>query len=412
MRRVVITGLGALTPLGDSVSVYWKNLLAGVNGISRINKFDPSDFYSQIAGQLPEDFDPTKRLDRKEIRKQDPYAIYALYAATEAVQDAGVAEGVDKTKVGVLIASGIGGISTLEREQTVLLEKGPRRVSPYLVPTMIPDIASGLVAMKWGFMGPNFCVVSACASASHGIGTAFRTIQHGDADVMITGGSESPITPLSLAGFSSMRALSSRNQEPEKASRPFDAERDGFVMGEGAGVLVLEELEHAKARGAKIYAELVGYAATADAHHITAPHPEGTGAFLSMKRALDDASLGPEDIDYINAHGTSTPLNDKAETQAIKSIMGKRAYDIAVSSTKSMTGHLLGASGAVELIATVLSVKEDVVHPTRNQEHPDPDCDLDYVPEGSRSMTVRAALSNSFGFGGHNATLVVKKYTE
>ncbi len=409
MRRVVITGMGVLTPIADNLKDYWKGLLEGANGIGRITKFDPSDYYCQIAGEL-KGFDPLKRLDRKEIRKQDPFVVYALYAAAEAVEDAGIAEGVDPRRVGVIIASGIGGVGTMERELRVLLEKGPNRVSPYLVPTMIPDMASGMVAMKWGFMGPNFCVVSACASSSHAVGVALQAIRAGEADVVIAGGAEAPITPLSLAGFSSARALSKRNHEPERASRPFDAERDGFVMGEGAAVLVLEELEHAKGRGAKIYAELAGYGASADAYHITAPHPEGEGAYLSMKWALEDAGVNPDEVDYINAHGTSTKLNDKVETLAIKRLFGERAYKIPVSSTKSMIGHLLGAAGAAELVATVMSVHEDVVHPTRNYENPDPECDLDYVPEGARELPVRVAISNSFGFGGHNATLVVRKF--
>jgi len=410
MRRVVVTGLGALTPIGDNVKDYWAALLAGANGVSRVEKFDPSEYYSQIAAQV-KNLDPTKRLDPKEIRKQDDYTVYALFAAAETMEDSGLlgAE-IDKTRVGVIIASGIGGIGTLEREEAVLLGKGPNRVSPYLVPTMIPDMAAGLVSMKYGFMGPNFCVVSACASSSHAIGVSMRAIQYGEADAIVAGGSEAPITPLSLAGFSSMRALSSRNNEPERASRPFDAERDGFVIGEGAGIVVLEELEHAKKRGAKIYAELAGYAATADAHHITAPHPEGLGAFLVMKRALEDAGVNTDEVDYVNAHGTSTPLNDKAETEAIKKLFGDRAYRLAVSSTKSMIGHLLGASGVAEFIATTLSVQSQVVHPTRNYEHPDPECDLDYVPEGAREMGIRVAISNSFGFGGHNACLVVKRF--
>jgi len=410
MRRVVVTGLGALTPIGDNVKDYWAALLAGANGVSRVEKFDPSEYYSQIAAQV-KNLDPTKRLDPKEIRKQDDYTVYALFAAAETMEDSGLlgAE-IDKTRVGVIIASGIGGIGTLEREEAVLLGKGPNRVSPYLVPTMIPDMAAGLVSMKYGFMGPNFCVVSACASSSHAIGVSMRAIQYGEADAIVAGGSEAPITPLSLAGFSSMRALSSRNNEPERASRPFDAERDGFVIGEGAGIVVLEELEHAKKRGAKIYAELAGYAATADAHHITAPHPEGLGAFLVMKRALEDAGVNADEVDYVNAHGTSTPLNDKAETEAIKKLFGDRAYRLAVSSTKSMIGHLLGASGVAEFITTTLSVQSQVVHPTRNYEHPDPECDLDYVPEGAREMDIRVAISNSFGFGGHNACLVVKRF--
>jgi len=410
MRRVVITGLGAVTPVGNSISRYWENLLAGANGIRRIERFDSSGFYSQIAGQIS-GFEPTTRLEPGEIRKQDSYAVFALYASAEAIEDASLIDpNLDKTRVGVILSSGIGGIAIMEREGAVLLEKGPGRVSPYLVPTMIPDIAAGLIAIKWGFTGPNFCLVSACASSTHGIGVAFRAIQHGEADVMVAGGAESPITPLSLAGFSSMRALSSRNDEPEKASRPFDAERDGFVMGEGAAAVILEELEHAKRRGARIYAEMAGYAATADAHHITAPHPEGLGAYLVMERALADAGLSTDDIDYINAHGTSTLLNDKAETRAIKRLFGERAYRIPVSSTKSMVGHMLGAAGAVECVATTLAVANDMVHPTRNYEHPDPDCDLDYVPGSARQVPVRAAISNSFGFGGHNACLAVKKF--
>jgi 3-oxoacyl-[acyl-carrier-protein] synthase II len=337
---------------------------------------------------------------------------YALYATYEAILDAGLSEGkFDPYRAGVIFSSGIGGIKTLEEEVIKLKEQGPRRVSPFLVPMMIVDITPGHIAMRYGFKGPNYSVVSACASSAHAIGDAYRLIKYGDADIVIAGGAEAPITPIGLAGFCSMRALSTRNDEPEKASRPFDKERDGFVMAEGAGAVVLEELEHALKRGAKIYAEVVGYGATADAYHITAPHPEGEGAVNSMRLAIEEAGISPEEVSYINAHGTSTPLNDAAETKAIKKLFGEYAYKIPVSSTKSMTGHLLGAAGAVEFIATVMSVYTDKIHPTRNYEFPDPECDLDYVPGTYRELTVNYALSNSFGFGGHNASLLVKKYS-
>ncbi len=408
-RRVVVTGLGTVNPLANDVPGYWQALLKGENGIGRITRFDVTGLPVQIAGEV-KNFDPLQRLSRKEIRRQDLYTVFALYATVEALEDAALLDSVDPYRVGVLIASGIGGVITLEQELRKLVAHGPEKVSPFLVPMMIPDMASGAVAMKYGFKGPNFCVVSACASSTNGIGEAYRMIQRGDADVMIAGGAEAPLTPLAVAGFSNMRALSTRNDEPHKASRPFDAERDGFVMGEGAGIVVLESLEHALQRGARIYAEITGYGATEDAYHITAPHPEGEGAYRSMLLALESAGLKPEDIGYINAHGTSTPLNDRIETQAIKRLFGEHAYRIPISSTKSMIGHLLGASGGAEFIATVLSVYHQKVHPTRNLEHPDPECDLDYVPEGAREVSIRHALTNSFGFGGHNASLVVSRF--
>ena len=413
MRRVVITGLGAITSLGEDVPTLWENLVKGKSGVSRIERFDPSGFRTQIAAEIKE-FDPKKRFPKGKIggvplRKLDRFLLYALWAADEAIKDSGILDSADPDRVGVLIASGIGGVETLEREVITGYTRGYNRISPYLVPMMIPDMASGLVAIEYGFKGPNYTVVSACASSANALGDALRLIRYGDADVMVVGGSEAPIIKTALAGFSSMRALSTRNDEPEKASRPFDAERDGFVMAEGAAVLILEEYEHAKRRGAKIYAELLGYGATADAHHITAPCEDGEGAVKAIRRALEDANVNPEDVDYINAHGTSTKLNDLAETRAIKKAFGPHAYRLAVSSTKSMTGHLLGGAGALEALATVKAIETGVVPPTINYEHPDPECDLDYVPNEAREMEVRYALSNSFGFGGHNAVLVFGK---
>ncbi|MEO0238604.1 MAG: beta-ketoacyl-ACP synthase II [candidate division WOR-3 bacterium] len=410
-RRVVVTGMGVVSPVGKSVKEFWEALLSAKNGIKLIDRFDVSLFPTKIAG-LIDDFHPEERIDPKELKRMDLVTQYALYATHEAILDAGLSEDkFDPYRAGVIFSSGIGGIKTLEEEVIKLKEQGPRRVSPFLVPMMIVDITPGHIAMRYGFKGPNYSIVSACASSSHAIGDAYRLIKYGDADIVIAGGSEASITPIGLAGFCSMRALSTRNDEPEKASRPFDKERDGFVMAEGAGVVVLEELEHALKRGAKIYAEVVGYGATADAYHITAPHPEGEGAVNSMRLAIEEAGISPEEVSYINAHGTSTQLNDAAETKAIKKLFGEYAYKIPVSSTKSMTGHLLGAAGAVEFIATVMSVYTDKIHPTRNYEFPDPECDLDYVPGTYRELTVNYALSNSFGFGGHNASLLVKKYS-
>ncbi len=413
MRRVVITGLGALTPLGHTVKETWENLVKGKSGVGYIDRFDTSALPVKIAAQV-KGFDPLSRLSQKEggvpIKKLDPFSIYALWAAEEAIEDSGILKSnFDPDRVGVIIASGIGGVETLEREIIVGYTKGYDKISPYLVPMMIPDMASGLIAIKYKFKGPNYCTVSACASSAHAIGDAFRLIRYGDADVMIVGGSEAPIIPTAVAGFASMRALSTRNHEPEKASRPFDRDRDGFVMGEGAAVLVLEEYEHAMKRGAKIYAEIVGYGATADAYHITAPCVDGEGAIKCMIMALKDAKISPDEVDYINAHGTSTKLNDSVETLAIKKVFGERAYKIPISSTKSMIGHLLGAAGAIEAIVTVMTIYTGTIHPTINYENPDPECDLDYVPNQSRKAEVRVALSNSFGFGGHNVSLVFKK---
>jgi 3-oxoacyl-[acyl-carrier-protein] synthase II len=416
VRRVVITGLGAITPLGQTVKETWENLVKGKSGVGYIDRFDTSNLPVKIAAQI-RNFDPLKRLSQKEagvpIKKLDLFSIYALWAAEEAIEDSALLKGpFDPDRVGVIIASGIGGVETLEREIIVGYTKGYDRISPYLIPMMIPDMASGLIAIKYRFKGPNYCTVSACASSAHAIGDAFRLIRYGDADVMVVGGSEAPIIPTAVAGFSSMKALSTRNDEPEKASRPFDRDRDGFVMGEGAAVLVLEEYEHAMRRGAKIYAELVGYGATADAYHITAPCADGEGAVKCMLRALEDAKLSPDEVDYINAHGTSTKLNDAVETLAIKKVFGERAYKIPVSSTKSMIGHLLGAAGAIEAVATIMTIHTGIIHPTINYENPDPECDLDYVPNEARKKEVNVAISNSFGFGGHNVCLVFKKFEE
>ncbi len=413
MRRVVITGLGALTPLGKDVNEFWNNLIEGKSGIRKIDRFDTSKLKTQIAGLLPTDFDPLQRLERKEagvpLSKLDRFALYALYCAVEVVEDAKLYN-VNPDRVGVIIASGIGGIETLVNEIKIGFEKGYDRVSPYLVPMMIPDMASGLVSIKFGFKGPNFCTVSACSSSAHAIGEAFRLIKYGDADVILAGGSEAPIIPIAIAGFNQIRALSTRNDEPQKASRPFDKLRDGFVMGEGAGMIVLEELEHAIKRGAKIYAEIVGYGQSADAYHITAPCVDGEGAIKCMLNAIKDAKIQPNEIDYINAHGTSTELNDKSETLAIKSIFGEYAYKIPISSTKSMIGHLLGGAGVVESIAVIKSIETGIIHPTINYEVPDPDCDLDYVPNVKREKKIIYALKNSFGFGGHNVSLIFKRF--
>ncbi len=409
-KRVVITGMGAVTPIGNNVKDFWNALLRGDNGVDIITRFDVSEFSVKIGAEV-KNFDPTLRIEKKEVRRMDRFTQYALFASGEAIDDSGLLKSeYDKYRVGILIASGIGGIETLGREFEVMKAKGVGRVSPFLVPMMIPNIAGGYVSIKYGFKGPNFCVVSACASASHAIGESYRMILRGEADVMITGGSEAPFTPLALAGFANMKALSARNEEPDRASRPFDRDRDGFVMGEGAGILVLEDYEHAIRRGARIYAEIVGYGVSADAYHITAPEPNAEGPSLSIKYALKDAGIQPEEIDYINAHGTSTPLNDRVETLAIKKVFGEYAYRIPISSTKSMIGHLLGAAGGVEAIATVMSVVTGRIHMTRNYENPDPECDLYYVPDGPIEREVRYALSNSFGFGGHNATLIFKRF--
>jgi 3-oxoacyl-[acyl-carrier-protein] synthase II len=407
-RRVVITGMGAVSPIGLSVEEFWNGCLEGRNGITTISHFDPTGYASMIAGEL-KGFDPDDYMDRVEARKMDRFVQLAMVASEMAVKDSELAkEKTDLERIGVIIGSGTGGIGTFETQHSRLIEKGPSRVSPYFVPMMIVDMAPGLVSIRFGFKGPNFATVSACASGAHALGEAFRIIQRGDADAMLAGGAEAAVTPMTVAGFSSMRALSTRNDDPARASRPFDKDRDGFVLGEGAGMLVLEDLEHARCRGARMYCEVCGYGATGDAYHMTAPAPDGEGAARAMGMALRDAGLRPEDISYINAHGTSTPHNDPLETIAIKTVFGEHAYKIPVSSTKSMVGHLLGAAGALELAACALSIRDGRVHPTMNLEHPDPECDLDYVPEKSRAVTVTAALSNSFGFGGHNVSMILR----
>jgi len=411
-RRVVITGLGIISPVGNNVEEFWEALKSGRSGVGKISRFDPSKYTTRIAAEV-KGFDPLNYIDKKEARRMDISEQYSLSTAFQALQDAKLdSNSYDPDKAGTIIGSGIGGADTWEKQHTLLLKDGPGRVSPFFVPMMIVDMSAGLVSIRFNLKGPNYATVSACASGAHAIGDAFKIIQRGDAEVMVTGGCEAAITPLSLAGFCSARALSTRNEEPEKASRPFDKLRDGFVMGEGSGIIILESLEHAKRRGAKIYAEMVGIGMSSDAYHITAPAPGGEGAVRAMRLALQDAGLKPEDVDYINTHGTSTDLGDISETQAIKKVFGERAYKIPANATKSMIGHVLGAAGAVELIAVIKSMEEGVLHPTINQEVPDPECDLDYVPNQSREAQIRVALSNSFGFGGHNITLVVKRYED
>jgi 3-oxoacyl-[acyl-carrier-protein] synthase II len=410
-RRVVITGLGVVTPLGNSVDVFWDNLIAGKCGVEKITAFDPTPFDTQIAAQV-KDFDPSPAFPSpKEARRTDRYSQFGIYAAWQALKDSGL----DLTKtnpdnVGAFIGSGIGGLQTTSEQLKVLFDRGPGRLSPFMIPMLISNMASGLVSMYLNLRGPNFATCSACATANHAIGEAWRTIKMGDANVMFAGGAEATIVPIGIGGFCAMRAMSTRNDAPQKASRPFDKERDGFVMGEGSGVVVLEELEHAKARGAKIYAELAGYGNTADAHHLTAPSPGGEGAARCMKAALRNGGLTLTDITYVNAHGTSTPQGDIAETQAIKTVFGEHARKLAVSSTKGATGHMLGAAGAVETIVCVKAIETDTIPPTINYEVPDPDCDLDYVPNTARKTKVNAIVNNSFGFGGHNATITAKKF--
>lgn len=411
-RRVVVTGLGVVTPIGDSVPTFWQNLLAGKSGVARIGAFDPSDLSVQIAGEV-KGFNPLQVLEAKLTKRADRFTQFALYATAEALQDAGLnLTNEDKDRVGVLVGSGMGGIATWEQQHEVFLTKGPRPVSPFLIPMMIPDMASGQIAIVYGLRGPNYCSVSACASGAHATGVALRHIQNGEADVMIAGGSEAPITKFTVAAFANMGALSKRNSEPERTSRPFDRERDGFVIGEGCGIYVLEELGHARRRGARIYCELAGYGATADGYHITAPDPEARGAALAMRRAIADAGLNPEDIDYINAHGTSTPLNDAVEVKAIEEVFGAHAQKMLINSTKSMIGHGLGAAGAMEFVALVLSVSEGRVHQTLNFENPDEGVTLNFVKGAPQKKGIRAALSNSFGFGGHNCSLCVKAFKE
>ena len=408
--RVVITGLGAVTPVGNTAEEFWASLTQGKSGIGPITRFDSTGFPTRIAGEV-KDFDALKYVDKKDDRKLDLYLKYAVACAVMAVEDSGLDPAkVDGNRFGVLVGSGIGGISTLLESHKTLLDKGPDRVSPFFVPMLIINMASGLISMRFGARGPNSAVVTACATGNHAIGDAARIVQRGDADVMIAGGAEAIIIPLTIAGFCQMKAMSTRNDEPAKASRPFDAERDGFVCGEGGGLVVLESLEHARRRDARIYAEVVGYGMTGDAHHMTAPDPEGDGAARAMTAALRDGGLEPSTVGYINAHGTSTPYNDKFETLAIKRVFGEHAKRLPVSSTKSMTGHLLGAAGGIEAIATTLAIHHGVLPPTINYEKPDPDCDLDYVPNQARKQDVEVALSNAFGFGGTNATLAFRKY--
>jgi 3-oxoacyl-[acyl-carrier-protein] synthase II len=410
-RRVVITGLGVVTPLGNNVDVFWDNLIAGKCGVDKITSFDATPFDTQIAAQV-KDFDPAPAFPSpKEVRRTDRYSQFGVYAAWQALKDSGLdLTKTDPDHVGAFIGSGIGGLQTTSEQLKVLFDRGPGRLSPFMIPMLISNMASGLVSMYLGLRGPNFATCSACATANHAIGEAWRTIKMGDANVMFAGGAEATIVPIGIGGFCAMRAMSTRNDAPQKASRPFDKERDGFVMGEGSGIVVLEELEHAKARGAKIYAELAGYGNTADAHHLTAPSPGGEGASRCMKQALRNGGLNLTDITYVNAHGTSTPQGDIAETQAIKTVFGDYARKLAVSSTKGATGHMLGAAGAVETIACVKAIETDIIPPTINYEVPDPECDLDYVPNTARKMKVNAIVNNSFGFGGHNATITAKKF--
>ena len=410
-RRVVITGLGMLSPLGNSVAENWENALAGKSGIGPITLFDASRLNTQFGGEV-RGFDPSTVMDRKEVKRYERFVHFALGAAAEAVADSGLTfEGELAERSGVVLGTGMGGLLAIEETRMVLNEKGPGRVSPFFIPSCIINMAPGLVSMKYNLLGPNYSTVSACASAGHALADAYHFIQRGEADVMLTGGTESVMTELAFAGFNSARALSTRNENPQAASRPWDKDRDGFVMGEGAGLLVLEELEHAKARGAKIYAEVIGAGMSADAYHITAPHPEGLGAKLAIKGALRSAGIRPEEVGYINAHGTSTDLGDKGETEAIKAVFGEHAYKLAVSSTKSMHGHLLGAAGGVEAILTVLALKHQVLPPTINLENQDPACDLDYVPNKARKVEgLEVALSDSFGFGGTNITLAFRRY--
>ncbi len=410
VKRVVVTGVGAITPIGKTPEEYWSGLANGRNGIGEITLFDASHHDCRIAGEV-KDFDPHDYMDRKEAKRMDRFAQFGVSAAKQAVRNANLTiNDLNAEQVGVIIGSGVGGIKVLEDQQTIYLNRGPDRCSPFMIPMMIANMAAGLTAIHTGAKGPNSCPVTACASGSNAIGDAFRIIQDGYAQAMICGGCEAAITPLSIAGFSAARTLSTRNDDPTRASRPFDKDRDGFVMGEGAGILILEELEHALSRKATIYAEMIGYAMTCDAYHMTSPVPGGKGAARAMQLALKDGGITPEMVTYINAHGTSTSVNDTTETAAIKEVLGKHAYKIAISSTKSMTGHLLGGSGGIEGVATVLAIANNRVPPTINLDNPDPECDLDYVAHESRALDIQVALSNSFGFGGHNVTLAFKKY--
>lgn len=409
-KRVVITGLGAVTPIGIGKDKFWQALLEGKSGIGKITRFDASEYTTQIAGEV-KDFDPAQYIDKKEAKRMDRFTQFAVAASKMAFEDSGIdLQSEDLTRIGTMIGTGIGGMDTLNEQYKNLFDKGPSRISPFFIPMMIGNMAAGQTSITFGLQGPCNCVTTACATGTNAIGDAFKVIQRGDADVMVAGGTEAAISPIAVAGFCSMKALSTRNDEPEKASRPFDKDRNGFVMGEGSGVVILESLEHALARGAHIYAEIIGYGFNADAYHITAPAPEGAQAAKCMAMALKDGDIEPEAVDYINAHGTSTPLNDKNETLAIKSLFGDHAYKLAVSSIKSMTGHLLGAAGGIECIATALTIENGQIPPTINCDEPDEELDLDYVPHKSRKQMVNVALSNSLGFGGHNATILLKKF--
>jgi 3-oxoacyl-[acyl-carrier-protein] synthase II len=407
--RAVITGIGALTPLALTAKETWQKLLQGKSGISKITLFDAADFDTKIAGEIKE-FDPLNYMDMKESRRMDRFCQIAVAASDQAILDAELNQNFDPNRAGVIMSSGIGGMLTFEKETRKLIDRGPQRISPFFIPMMIADIAAGQISMRYGLRGPNYAITSACASSANALADALRIIQRGDADIIVAGGAEASITPLGIAGFNAMKALSTRNNEPEKASRPFDKDRDGFVMGEGAGVLIVESLAHAQKRGAKIYVELAGAGLSADAHHLTAPAPEGVGAQQAMALALKDAGLHPEEIQYINAHGTSTPANDKNETIAISKVFGSHAEKININSTKSMIGHLLGASGAVEAVAVIFTLAENRLHPTINIENQDPECFLNYTPNKSVEREVDAALSNSFGFGGHNVSLAFKRF--
>lgn len=410
-KRVVVTGLGVISPVGNDIDTFWNNITNGVSGIDYITKFNTEDFPVKIAAEV-KDFQVEKYMDKKEARRMDTNTQYAIAASKMALEDAKLdMNAIDKDRVGVILGCGVGGIETFEDQMTTYKDKGPKRVSPFFIPMMIANMASGQIGMYFGARGINQTVVTACASATNAVGEAFKVIQRGDVDVMFTGGTEASITPLAFAGFCSMKALSTHNENPQEASRPFDKNRDGFVMGEGSGILVLEELEHALNRGAKIYAEVVGYGASCDAYHMTSPDPEGSGAALAIQRALNDAKISPDVVDYINAHGTSTEYNDKFETIAIKKVFGEKSYDLLVSSTKSMTGHLLGAAGGIEAIALSLALTNDKVPPTINLKEKDEECDLNYVPNKAIEKPINYGMSNSFGFGGHNAVIVFKKYT-
>ncbi len=408
--RVVVTGVGAITPVGNNKDEFWNSLLSGKSGVDKITTFDPHQFDTRIAAEV-KNYDPKETIPVKESRRMEKFAQYAVTVAREALLDSGIdMNREDPFEVGVIVGSGIGSLRIVEETHSIYLEKGPEKFSPFMIPLLIINMASGWISILFGLKGPNLAVVTACATGTHAIGEAYRFIQHGQAKVMVAGGTESCITPLGIGGFCALKALSKRNDDPKTASRPFDKERDGFVMGEGAGVVILEELEHAKARGAHIYGEVAGYGLNGDAYHMTAPHPEGEGAARSMELALKDARMNPEEITYINAHGTSTELNDKIETLAIKKVFKEHAKKLQISSTKSMTGHTLGAAGGIEFVACCLSLKHQTLHPTINLTHPDPDCDLDYIPQTARKTPVEVALSNSLGFGGHNTSIIVKKF--